>query len=134
MELLDITIVQTMRLKWSGVQDFRKMSSKRGANNVQQFGNKSDRKEQILYVFTYMQNLKSKKKKKKKKKNKRTNIAKRNRLTDTEDKPMPTRRKRNGGGAKQMKEIKSFIQTTNYKINKLQGYSTMNIVFYNNFV
>ena len=40
MELLDITIVQTMRLKWSGVQDFRKMSSKRGANNAQQFGNR----------------------------------------------------------------------------------------------
>ena len=53
-----------MRLKWSVVQDFRKMSSKRGANNVQQFGNKSDRKGQILYVFNYMQNIKSKKKKK----------------------------------------------------------------------
>ena len=79
-ELLDITIVQTMRLKWSVVQDFRKMSSKRGANNVQQFGNKLDRKGQILYVFTYMWNLffyvESKKKKKKKREEKNNKYSK----------------------------------------------------------
>ena len=73
--------------------------------------------------------MKSKKQKKKKRERKKiTNIAKRNRLTDIENKPVLTRRKRNGRGERMMKEIKSSIQTTSYKINKLQGYSTMNIV------
>ena len=45
-----------------------------------------------------MWNLKSKKKKREKKKI--TNIAKINRLTDIDNKPVLTRRKRNGRGAR----------------------------------